>query len=57
MRLWPWAWPQLGAIAPADLAGRWMPWDAPPFATIEARLAAATDLNAIGAALIAATCN
>ena len=54
LRLWPWAWPLLGGIAPADLVGRWAAWEAPPVTAIEACLAAATDLNRIGSALIVA---
>ncbi|WP_428684513.1 helix-turn-helix domain-containing protein [Sphingopyxis sp.] len=54
LRIWPWTWSLLGGIAPADVAGRWVPWEAPSFTAVEDRLAAATDLNRIGAALIAA---
>ncbi len=54
LRLWPWAWGIIGDIAPAALHGRWREIPAPDFAAIEARLSAATDLGAIGRAIIAA---
>lgn len=53
LRLWPWAWPLVGDIPLASLHGRWAPWNG-DFAAIEAHLATATHLNAIGAALTAA---
>jgi AraC-like DNA-binding protein len=54
MRLWPWAWGLIADVPLTALFGRWQPWPAPAFDAIEARLAAATGLNAIGSALIAA---
>lgn len=54
LRLWPWAWSLIGDVAPAALHGRWAAWTAPPFEAIEARLAVATGLNAIGTAILAA---
>jgi len=53
IRLWPWAWTLVGDRPLAALHGRWAPWNA-DFDAIEARLAAATDLDAVGNALIAA---
>jgi AraC-like DNA-binding protein len=53
LRLWPWAWALLDGRPPAALHGRWAPFSA-DFAAIETRLAAASDLHAIGAALVAA---
>lgn len=54
LRLWPWAWPLVGHLPLAALRGRWLPFDAPDFDAIETRLAAATDLNRIGRAILAA---
>ncbi|UKK83313.1 helix-turn-helix domain-containing protein [Sphingopyxis sp. BSN-002] len=53
LRLWPWAWSLVGDIPLASLHGRWAPWRA-DFDAIGMRLAMATDLNAIGGALISA---
>lgn len=52
IRLWPWAWPLVGAIPLAEMWGRWLPFDPP--VDVEARLEAAPELAAIGGALIAA---
>lgn len=54
LRLWPWAWSRIGDFALAALRGRWQEIPAPDFDAIEARLAAATDLNDVGTTLIAA---
>jgi len=54
LRLWPWAWPLVGNIPLAALRGRWLPFDAPAFQAIEARLAEAAALNRIGRAILAA---
>ncbi|WP_447765292.1 helix-turn-helix domain-containing protein [Sphingopyxis panaciterrae] len=54
LRLWPWAWSRIGDVALAALHGRWQAIPAPDFDAIEARLAAAIDLNDVGTALIAA---
>ena len=53
LRLWPWAWGLLDGAPLAALHGRWASF-CTDFAAIETRLAAAPDLNDIGAALIAA---
>lgn len=54
LRLWPWAWTAIGAIPLASLNRRWAAWDAPAFGAIEAQLAARSDLNRIGTAILAA---
>lgn len=54
IRLWPWAWPLISDLPLASLRGRWHLFDPPDFAAIEARLAAETDFNRIGRALLAA---
>jgi len=53
LRLWPWAWSLIGDIPLASLHGRWAEWHG-DLDAIEARLAAAPGLNAIGRALAAA---
>jgi AraC-like DNA-binding protein len=54
LRLWPWAWPVVGAHSLAALRGRWLAYDAPPFERIEARLATETGLAATGTAILTA---
>ncbi|HTU11667.1 MAG TPA: helix-turn-helix domain-containing protein [Allosphingosinicella sp.] len=54
LRLWPWAWPLVGDRPLAELRGRWLPFDGPEPGEIEARLAAAPDLAAIGRAILGA---
>jgi AraC-like DNA-binding protein len=54
LRLWPWAWLMVGDLPLATLRGRWLPFDAPDFDAIEARLAEASELNRVGRAILAA---
>lgn len=54
LRLWPWAWPLLSTIPHGAARGRWLPFDAPGFAAIEARLASEQALAATGRAIVAA---
>lgn len=54
LRLWPWACSMLFGLPLSALRGRWLPFDAPDFSEIEARLAGAGRLNDIGCAIIAA---
>jgi AraC-like DNA-binding protein len=54
LRLWPWAWSLVSDLSLATLRGRWLPFEAPAFAEIEAALAEAEDLNRIGRAIVAA---
>lgn len=54
LRLWPWAWSLIGGIPFAALHGRWQAIPVPDFGAMEARLADAANLNAIGTALITA---
>lgn len=54
IRLWPWAWSLIGDRPLAALRGRWRPYDGPGPDEIEARLAGAQDLAAIGRAILAA---
>lgn len=54
LRLWPWAWSLVADLPLADLRGRWLPFDAPAFAEIEARLSRAEAVNAFGRAIVAA---
>lgn len=54
LRLWPWAWDVIGDRPITTLDGRWIAWPDQSLNSIEARLAEATGLNAIGRALVAA---
>lgn len=54
VRLWPWAWPLIGNRPIAELRGRWLPYEGPAPDEIERRLAAASDLAAIGRTILAA---
>lgn len=54
LRLWPWAWSLIFHLPLAALRGCWLPFDAPGFGEIEARLAETGRLNAIGRAIVAA---
>lgn len=54
LRLWPWAWPLVGNRPLDELRGRWLPFAAPDFAMIEARLADEQALARTGRAIIAA---
>lgn len=54
LRLWPWAWSFAFGLPLAALRGRWLPFEAPAFGEIEARLAETGRLNAIGRAVVAA---
>ena len=54
VRLWPWAWSLVSDVRLDAMRGRWVPHDGPDIADIEARLAAAPELNAIGEAIIGA---
>lgn len=54
LRLWPWAWSLVSDVPLAALRGRWLPFPAPDFAAVEARLTRAPALNAFGRALIGA---
>jgi len=54
LRLWPWAWSLTFGLPLAALRRRWLPFDAPDFGAIEARLAGTGRLNAIGQAIVAA---
>jgi AraC-like DNA-binding protein len=54
VRLWPWAWPLVGNRPLAELRGRWLSYEGPAPDEIERRLAAASDLAAIGRAILAA---
>ena len=54
IRVWPWAWPLIAARPLADLRGRWLPYADMDVAGIEARLAAAPGLAAIGRAILSA---
>jgi hypothetical protein len=58
VRLWPWAWPLVGAIPLAEMRGRWLPWHGPAadllpdFDAVERLFAGADALAAIGRAII-----
>ena len=54
LRLWPWAWPLIGDRPLAMLRGRWLPYEGPGLDEVEARLAGAEALAAIGRAILAA---
>ncbi len=54
IRLWPWAWPLVGDRPLGELRGRWLPFEGPTFDEIEARLAEAPNLAAIGRSILAA---
>ena len=54
LRLWPWAWALVSDMPLATLRGRWLPFDAPSFADIEARLSEAVSVNAFGRLIVAA---
>lgn len=55
IRLWPWAWLLVADRPLADLRGRWLPYEGMDVAGIEARLAAAPGLAAIGRAILSAS--
>jgi AraC-like DNA-binding protein len=54
IRLWPWAWPLIADRPLADLRGRWLPYEGGSASEIEARLAGAPGLAAIGRAILSA---
>ncbi len=54
LRLWPWAWALVSDLPLAALRGRWLPFEAPAFAELEARLSQAVAVNAFGRAIVAA---
>ena len=54
LRLWPWAWGCLSGPPLTMLRGCWLPFEAPDFSEVEARLAETGRLNAIGRAIVAA---
>ena len=54
IRLWPWAWPLVSGRPLAEMRGRWLPYDGPAAEEIEARLNRASELAAIGRAILGA---
>jgi AraC-like DNA-binding protein len=54
VRLWPWAWPLIGDRPLGELRGCWLPFEGPTLDEIGARLGTASELAAIGRAIIAA---
>lgn len=54
LRLWPWAWSLIGGRPLGELRGRWCAYAGPAPDEIAARLAAESELAAIGRAILAA---
>jgi AraC-like DNA-binding protein len=54
LRLWPWALALVSDLPLDALRGRWLSFEAPAFAEIEARLSQAVAVNACGHAIVAA---
>jgi AraC-like DNA-binding protein len=54
LRLWPWAWALITDLPLAALRGRWLAFEAPAFAEIEARLSRAVAVNAFGRTIVSA---
>ena len=54
LRLWPWALALVSDLPLDALRGRWLSFEAPAFAEIEARLSQAVAVNACGRAIVAA---